>query len=371
METVFPHSYGNRTAQSFSNSIVSNSTNYNQANNQITTATASGNSVTITSVATVLISNYPITISSGDFSASDTYTTLTGGANANPVYDAGTATATITSNAVSPPISYTATITWGRGDTSSTVAARLASAINSATGSIVTATASGSSINLVSKATGPMADYAVSASVADTQTAQYPSYFPSPSFSVSAVNMTGGAEAAVTGPKGLLYGYSIAPNGGYDGVGNLRSVTDSLTGTWNYTYDNLNRLLTGTSTAGYYSGAAMSWSYDPFGNRLNESVGGAAEVAMPSSSTASYTAASNQVSSSSQNGGAGFLYDAAGDVTYDGLNSYLYDGVPVDSGSPASGRCSLGCRDRSSLTGQDAEGASTPITTHTSCQAYA
>jgi hypothetical protein len=43
---------------------------------------------------------------------------------------------------------------------------------------------------------------------------------------------------------------------------------------------------------------------------------------MPSPSTASYTA-SNQVSS--VNGGAGLAYDAAGDVTQDPLNSYLYD----------------------------------------------
>jgi RHS repeat-associated protein len=44
---------------------------------------------------------------------------------------------------------------------------------------------------------------------------------------------------------------------------------------------------------------------------------------MPSSSTASYTAATNQVAS--VNGGAGLVYDAAGDVTQDPLNSYLYD----------------------------------------------
>jgi RHS repeat-associated protein len=85
---------------------------------------------------------------------------------------------------------------------------------------------------------------------------------------------------------------------------------------------NLNRLLTGTSTAGYYAGAAMSWSYDPFGNRKSESVGGTVAAPMPSSSTASYTA-SNRVSS--VNGGAGLVYDAAGDVTQDLLNSYLYD----------------------------------------------
>ncbi|MGO9317041.1 MAG: RHS repeat-associated core domain-containing protein [Terracidiphilus sp.] len=297
---------------------------FNNSNSPVT-AVQNGSSITVTAKATGTASNYPITISNGDFWVYDPNSTLTGGSGGTPVYDAGTATATITSNAITPPISYTATVNWGQGDTSSTVAARLASAINSSAGSIVTATPSGSSINLASTDTGPMTNYAVTVSVADTQTAQYPSYFPSPSFAINAVNMTGGAQAPYTGPQGLLYSYSIALNGGYDGVGNLKSVTDSVTGTWNYSYDNLNRLVSGTSSAGYYSGAQMSWSYDPFGNRLNQLAGGTADAPMPLSSTASYTAASNQVSSSSQNNGAGFLYDAAGDVTYDGLNQYLYD----------------------------------------------
>ncbi len=175
---------------------------------------------------------------------------------------------------------------------------------------------------MASTDTGAMTNYAVTASVADTQTAQYPAYFPSPSFTLNAANMTGGAEPA-TNPNGLIYSYSMPLYGGYDGVGNLKSVTDAMTGTWLYSYDNLNRLLTGTSTAGYYAGAQMSWSYDPFGNRLNESVGGTVAAPMPSSTTASYTAASNQVAS--VNGGAGLIYDAAGDVTQDLLNSYLYD----------------------------------------------
>jgi len=64
----------------------------------------------------------------------------------------------------------------------------------------------------------------------------------------------------------------------------------------------------------------MGWSYDPFGNRKCQSVTGTPTVAMPSSSTAGYTTASNQVSS--VNGGAGLTYDAAGDVTQDSLNSY-------------------------------------------------
>jgi len=167
-----------------------------------------------------------------------------------------------------------------------------------------------------------MANYTVTASVTDTQTAQYPSYFPSPSFSVTASNMTGGADATISGSKGLVYSYLIPINGGYDPAGNLKTVTDSLTGTWSYNYDNLNRLTSGASSAGYFSGAQMSWTYDPFGNRLSQSAGGAAQVAMPSPSTASYTAASNQMTAYN---GFALAYDAAGDVTQDALNSYLYD----------------------------------------------
>jgi hypothetical protein len=43
---------------------------------------------------------------------------------------------------------------------------------------------------------------------------------------------------------------------------------------------------------------------------------------MPASTTVSYTTASNQVSATN---GTTFIYDAAGDVIQDSLNSYLYD----------------------------------------------
>jgi RHS repeat-associated protein len=66
----------------------------------------------------------------------------------------------------------------------------------------------------------------------------------------------------------------------------------------------------------------MGWTYDPFGNRTSESVGGSPSAPMPSPSWASYTA-SNQASS--VNGGAGLYYDAAGNMLTDPLNSYLYD----------------------------------------------
>jgi RHS repeat-associated protein len=180
----------------------------------------------------------------------------------------------------------------------------------------VSACASGGTVTLTSLNGGPAVDWAVTASATDTN----PTYFSAPSFAATPISMSGGEIAG-----NLLYSYAIAGTGGYAPNGNLLSVADSVTGTWNYQYDNLNRVVTGTSTAGSYAGAQMSWSYDPFGNRTSEGVGGTATVSMPTSSAASYTAASNQVSSSSQNNGAGFLYDTAGNVLNDGQNRYLYD----------------------------------------------
>jgi hypothetical protein len=65
-----------------------------------------------------------------------------------------------------------------------------------------------------------------------------------------------------------------------------------------------------------------SWSYDAFGNRTAETWSGTGHATVPSNTVAQYTAASNQVSADN---GAAYQYDAAGDVTYDGQNWYLYD----------------------------------------------
>jgi len=69
------------------------------------------------------------------------------------------------------------------------------------------------------------------------------------------------------------------------------------------------------------------WSYDPFGNRTAETQGAVSgetpTASMPTSSSATYTAASNQIATTTL--GSGLTYDAAGDVTYDGTNDYLYD----------------------------------------------
>jgi RHS repeat-associated protein len=132
--------------------------------------------------------------------------------------------------------------------------------------------------------------------------------------------MSGGSNT--TGQ--VLYSYSMPNAGSFAPNGNLLNVADSVTGTWTYAYDNLNRLVGASATASalpgmenYYAGLQTGFGYDPFGNRTGMTQSGAPAHSVPSSSTAYYTASSNQVAS--------MTYDAAGDVIGDGLNSYLYD----------------------------------------------
>jgi RHS repeat-associated protein len=125
-----------------------------------------------------------------------------------------------------------------------------------------------------------------------------------------------------------IYGYAVEGSGGASGYaanGNVMAYTDLVNGTWSLGYDGLNRLTSGSATAGHFAGLQMGWSYDSFGNRTSESFGGNPSVALPTGSSAQYNA-NNQVSASSLMGGAGLIYDAAGNVIQDNQNRYLYDG---------------------------------------------
>ena len=173
--------------------------------------------------------------------------------------------------------------------------------------------------------------------------------FAAPSFSATDNGMSNGVNSS-----GALYSYYMPLTGGYSANGNLLTSVDSVMGQWNYTYDNLNRLINATAPVSqpaganaYFAGVQSGWAYDAFGNRLSETQGaipGASPTAsMPTSSTATFTPASNQLATSSL--ASGITYDAAGDVTYDGTNSYLYDAEgricavqgPTGSGSPLTG----------------------------------
>ncbi|MGP8175821.1 MAG: RHS repeat-associated core domain-containing protein [Terracidiphilus sp.] len=95
-------------------------------------------------------------------------------------------------------------------------------------------------------------------------------------------------------------------------------------GTWNFTYDAVDRLMSATAGAGApspFAGLFGCWTYDSFGNRTLEAFSTAAPTSCGQGANAQYTVttptANNRVS--------GFQYDAAGNVLYDNQNSYLYD----------------------------------------------
>ena len=281
------------------------------------TAQAQGPNFILIAKTTGTATNYSLSVNS-NFSFPVSYpSTLTGGTNGTPVsttYDTGTVTATIAGQ--------TASYTYGQNDNGSTIAQGLASAITSKEGSVLRASASGSTIELTSTSAGSIP---VVPSVTDTSNG----VFSSASFSTTYLAQLG-------------YGYFIPRVGGYDAVGNVKSVTDSVTSVWSYNYDTLNRLIAGTSSSGPYVNQNACWSYDAFGNRLSQSLSTSACPTLPSvpTATASYNTA-NQVTFTTVNSATnGFTYDNSGNVINDNLNQYKYDAegrVCAVSFSPISG----------------------------------
>jgi RHS repeat-associated protein len=137
---------------------------------------------------------------------------------------------------------------------------------------------------------------------------------------VVSVQVDSGALASTS-----LYSYSITMpdnvTSGYQANGNIQAYTDSVNGQWGrqsgtpLQYDNLNRLIGANVTS--ISGATQfwCWAYDSFGNRTTEA-----------SSASSFSSCPNQIMPAANNQLPGPLYDAAGNITFDGINQYLYDG---------------------------------------------
>ena len=145
---------------------------------------------------------------------------------------------------------------------------------------------------------------------------------------------------SVTGSGQSGYNYSITDsngNSGYAANGNVVTYTDSVNGTWsNLGYDSLNRLSVGSQTPVSGSPLFFCWSYDSFGNRVTQALSSQSFSNSPGSfCQTSGTLYSNIVTTPNANNqiqnsnASGTLvtpgYDAAGNVTYDGSNQYLYD----------------------------------------------
>jgi RHS repeat-associated protein len=105
------------------------------------------------------------------------------------------------------------------------------------------------------------------------------------------------------------YGLTFYPNG------NLKSSSDTVNGSWSYTYDSLNRLLTGSS-----ANTAVNWTYDPFGNRKTQT----ATLGYAPQTVFTFNSPTNRIDA--------YCYDASGNVLDEGpcpqgsIHQFTYDG---------------------------------------------
>jgi RHS repeat-associated protein len=132
-----------------------------------------------------------------------------------------------------------------------------------------------------------------------------------------------GIVRAQTVPTVQVYNYTVPQSGGYAPNGNLTNYTDLVTGTWSAQYDNLNRLHGASSSSGPYNNAAISWTYDSFGNRLSQSVTGSPSMSVPSAYA--YYDANNRMTTNQNAVTPGIITYDGGDMTFDGTNHVLYD----------------------------------------------
>jgi RHS repeat-associated protein len=108
---------------------------------------------------------------------------------------------------------------------------------------------------------------------------------------------------------------------GYTPDSNILSNVDSFNGSWAFTYDDLNRLITSNCSANCPDGTStqgFSYAYDRYANRWTQTVT-AGSGPQPSLTF-------NGPSSVPNNRIDGYSYDAAGNLLNDGTNSYMYDG---------------------------------------------
>ncbi|HET6844915.1 MAG TPA: RHS repeat-associated core domain-containing protein [Candidatus Angelobacter sp.] len=239
------------------------------------TASVSGSVVNLIAKTTGSATNYSLSSStsegdpsdfgSGSFFGATSGATLTGGQNASSTPDTGTVRATV--NGTQYSVSY------GPGDTASSIAGRLAAAIS--TGSYASASASGGTISLISKTAGGAGNYSLAAS-STWNTGQ----FTNPSFtaSTSGGSLAGGFDARVLGnnPYITLYFYDALGNllcveqhGAVSGTGCSASPSGDAASPWRvrrFTYDSLSHLLTASNP----ETGVISYFYDNNGNLLQK-----------------------------------------------------------------------------------------------------
>ncbi len=126
---------------------------------------------------------------------------------------------------------------------------------------------------------------------------------------------------------GSDYSYAVPANG-YAPNGDILAFTDSATGGFQDSYNDLNQLATALCTPNCNS-ASAAYAYDRYGNRWSES----ANFTPPAApENATFNNAANHLD--------GYSYDAAGNLLNDGVHAYAYDAenrlLSVDGGATAS-----------------------------------
>lgn len=143
-------------------------------------------------------------------------------------------------------------------------------------------------------------------------------------------SLSGGADEIIT--PSTVYSYSIpaynssSPSAsGYDATGNIISFNDSVMGSWSYQYDSLNRVVNGHELS---SGPTPGWSgcfaYDAWGNRTGEAYSATGCGDSPAPTVQAQYNTANRITETDLMP-TGYVYDAAGNATNDGVNQYAYD----------------------------------------------
>jgi RHS repeat-associated protein len=227
---------------------------YDNNSNVLTkTANSTSQSLTITGAEqTTTVTTCIIDQITGECKPGTTHTTT--------YYDTGTVSVSLNS--------FTKSVTYGQGSTSSTVASALASAFNGDSTSPVTASASNNILTLTAKSASSPVYYAVSTTSATTNT----KYFSVPSFSgqISALSLTADGNGLVT-------------NYTYDALNRLtqKSYSDGVTPTVKYGYDAVSPAACtppalaitngiGRRTSMCDGAGAEVWSYDKMGRTAAE-----------------------------------------------------------------------------------------------------
>ncbi len=112
---------------------------------------------------------------------------------------------------------------------------------------------------------------------------------------------------AKTSSQANVYGFTLT----WGANGSLIHSIDTQNDTWTYTYDEFNRLKTAATNS---NSQGYSYQYDVWGNRWNQNLTAGTGYTVNNSFDPAHT---NHV--------AGWTYDVAGNVLWDGAHSYTYD----------------------------------------------